>query len=72
LSNRDRSLLDWVNVRRDRPIGNVVGIFLVDPTWEIGKLGAIVVLRTVLNYLLHREIEQEQQKKAELGLHVAA
>jgi uncharacterized membrane protein len=35
------------------------------PTWdEIGKLGAIVVLRTVLNYFLEREIEQEQKKAA--------
>jgi uncharacterized membrane protein len=33
------------------------------PSWdEIGKLGAIVVLRTVLNYFLEREIEQEQKK----------
>jgi uncharacterized membrane protein len=33
------------------------------PTWdEIGKLGALVVLRTVLNYFLEREIEQEQRK----------
>ena len=33
------------------------------PTWdEIGKLGAIVVLRTVLNYFLEREIGQEQKK----------
>jgi uncharacterized membrane protein len=33
------------------------------PTWdEIGKLGAIVVLRTALNYFLEREIEQEQKK----------
>jgi uncharacterized membrane protein len=33
------------------------------PTWdEIGKLGAIVVLRTVLNYFLEREIDQEQKK----------
>src|SRR6516162_10421322 len=33
------------------------------PTWdEIGKLGAIVVLRTVLNYFLEREIEQEQKQ----------
>jgi uncharacterized membrane protein len=33
------------------------------PIWdEIGKLGAIVVLRTVLNYFLEREIEQEQKK----------
>jgi uncharacterized membrane protein len=42
------------------------------PTWgEIGKLAAIVVLRTVLNYFLAREIEQEQ-KKAEYVLHSAA
>jgi uncharacterized membrane protein len=42
------------------------------PTWdEIGKLGAIVVLRTVLNYFLEREIEQEQ-KKAEYVLEPAA
>ncbi len=33
------------------------------PSWdEIGKLSAIVVLRTVLNYFLQREIEQEQKK----------
>ena len=38
---------------------------------EIGKLGAIVVLRTVLNYFLEREIEQEQ-KKAEYVLESAA
>ena len=42
------------------------------PTWdEIGKLAAIVVLRTVLNYFLEREIEQEQ-KKAEYVLPAAA
>ncbi len=42
------------------------------PSWdEIGKLGAIVVLRTVLNYFLEREIEQEQ-KKAEYALACAA
>ena len=42
------------------------------PTWdEIGKLGAIVVLRTVLNYFLEREIGEEQ-KKAEYVLESAA
>ena len=42
------------------------------PTWdEIGKLGAIVVVRTVLNYFLEREIEQEQ-KKADYVLEPAA
>jgi hypothetical protein len=43
-----------------------------DASWdEIGKLGAIVVLRTVLNYFLEREIEQEQ-KKAKYVLESAA
>ena len=38
------------------------------PSWnEIGKLGAIVVLRTILNYFLQREIRQEQ-KEAEFAL----
>jgi uncharacterized membrane protein len=42
------------------------------PSWdEIGKLGAIVVLRTILNYFLEREIEQEQSK-AEYVLQSAA
>lgn len=42
------------------------------PSWdEIGQLAAIVVLRTVLNYFLQREIEQEQ-KKAEYALQVVA
>lgn len=35
----------------------------VAPTWnEIGQLAAIVVLRTVLNFFLQREIEQESQR----------
>lgn len=39
------------------------------PTWdEIGKLAAIVLLRTILNYFLGREIEQEQKKKEDYVL----
>jgi uncharacterized membrane protein len=42
------------------------------PTWdEIGKLAAIVVLRTVLNFFLGREIEQGR-RKAGLALPAAA
>lgn len=37
----------------------------VAPTWnEIGKLGAIAVIRTTLNYFLSREM-QEERKTAE-------
>lgn len=36
----------------------------VAPTWEeIGKLGAIVVLRTALNYFLQREIEHVTERQ---------
>ncbi len=38
----------------------------VAPSWEeIGKLGAIVVLRTTLNYFLQREIEQVSTQRRE-------
>ncbi len=33
----------------------------VAPTWtEIGKLGAIAIIRTVLNYFLGKEMQEEQ------------
>ncbi len=32
------------------------------PTWnEIGKLGAIAVIRTTLNYFLSREMQEERR-----------
>ena len=38
---------------------------VVVPTWdEIGKLAAIVVVRTVLNYFLAREIQEGQKRAA--------
>jgi len=41
----------------------------IAPTWEdIGKLGAIVIIRTVLNYFLSRELkEMEAQAKTAEG-----
>ena len=37
----------------------------VAPSWDmIGKLGAIAVLRTALNYFLMREMEQEGKRAA--------
>lgn len=34
----------------------------ISPSWDqIGKLGAIAVIRTALNYFLSREMEQEQK-----------
>jgi uncharacterized membrane protein len=38
----------------------------VAPTWDqIGKLGAIAVIRTGLNYFLTREMRDEQQRPVE-------
>ncbi len=40
----------------------------VAPTWEaIGKLGAIAVIRTGLNYFLSREMHEESGVRAVLG-----
>lgn len=36
---------------------------VISPSWEqIGKLGAIAVIRTALNYFLSREIREERQE----------
>ena len=38
----------------------------IAPSWdEIGKLGAIAVIRTVLNYFLTREMQEERQTTAQ-------
>jgi uncharacterized membrane protein len=42
----------------------------VAPTWEaIGKLAAIAVIRTVLNYFLTKEMEKEKTEVMELESH---
>jgi uncharacterized membrane protein len=45
----------------------------IAPTWEdIGKLGAIAVIRTALNYFLERDLEEISPKKAEAEMEKAA
>lgn len=45
----------------------------VAPTWnEIGQLASIVILRTVLNYFLQREIDKAARTPAQRGLDAAA
>ena len=42
---------------------------VVSPTWqELGKLGAIAVIRTFLNYFLERDLENADAAAAEQGL----
>ena len=39
----------------------------IAPTWdEIGKLAAIIALRTILNFFLAKEIEQAKNKKNDI------
>jgi uncharacterized membrane protein len=40
----------------------------VSPSWtQIGKLGAIAVIRTALNYFLAQEIEEEEAKETSVA-----
>jgi uncharacterized membrane protein len=62
------TLARWLALALEMALAADILRTVMIPTWdEIGKLGAIVVLRTVLNYFLEREIEEEQ-KKAEYVL----
>jgi len=37
----------------------------VAPSWDaIGKLGAVAVIRTALNYFLNREMQEEQHRRS--------
>jgi uncharacterized membrane protein len=47
---------------------DIIGSVL-SPTWqEVGKLGAIAVIRTFLNYFLERDLENADAAAAEHGL----
>lgn len=53
------SLGQWLAFSLELALAADILRTVVVPTWdEIGKLGAIVVLRTVLNYFLGKEISE--------------
>ncbi len=55
----------WLTVALEFELAADILRTAVAPTWdEIGKLAAIVVLRTVLNFFLQREIEQSAANKS--------
>lgn len=71
----------WDRVRLD--LGRSLGLALefllaadivrtaVAPTWEdIGQLAAIAVIRTGLNYFLHRDIQEVERAEARRGAEV--
>jgi len=53
----------WLAVALEFTVAADILRTAVAPTWDdIGKLAAVVVLRTVLNYFLQREIDQAERR----------
>lgn len=53
----------WLAVALELELGADILRTAVAPTWtEIGQLGAIVVLRTALNFFLQQEIDKAQAR----------
>ncbi len=56
-------LARWLAVALEFELAADILRTAVAPTWdEIGKLAAIATLRTLLNYFLQKEIEQQAQR----------
>ena len=54
----------WLSVALEFELAADILRTAVAPTWnEIGKLGAIVVIRTVLNWFLQRDIDQARKRE---------
>ncbi len=57
----------WLAVALELELGADILRTAVAPTWtEIGQLGAIVVLRTALNFFLQKEIDGAQARRTSL------
>ncbi|MEF2277347.1 DUF1622 domain-containing protein [Deinococcus sp. YIM 134068] len=57
-------LARWLAVALEFELAADILRTAIAPTWdEIGKLAAIAALRTLLNYFLQKEIEQNAQKQ---------
>ena len=56
------SLARYLSLALEFQLGADILSTAIAPSWdEIGKLAAIAVIRTVLNYFLSREMEQERE-----------
>ncbi|NJL09934.1 MAG: DUF1622 domain-containing protein [Calothrix sp. SM1_7_51] len=55
------SLSKWLALSLEFALAADIVRSTIAPTWDdIGKLGAIIALRTVLNYFLSKEIEESK------------
>jgi uncharacterized membrane protein len=53
----------WLAVALEFEVGADILRTAIAPSWnEIGQLGAIIVLRTLLNFFLQREIDQAEAR----------
>lgn len=56
----------WLAVALEIELGADILRTAVAPTWtEIGQLGAIIVLRTALNFFLQQEIDKAERRSIE-------
>jgi uncharacterized membrane protein len=63
----------WLALALEFALASDIVRTAVAPSWdEIGKLGAIMALRTALNYFLEREFEQAERVPAEVARAVLA
>lgn len=63
----------WLAVALELELGADILRTAVAPTWtEIGQLGAIVVLRTALNFFLQQEIDKAEARRPEGAPRVGA
>lgn len=54
----------WLTLALDFALATDIMLTVVAPTWDdIGRLAVIVVLRTVLNYTLDKEIAREEDRQ---------
>lgn len=57
----------WLALALEFQLGADIVATTVAPTFEeLGKLGAIALIRTFLNYFLNRELTQEEEREAQL------
>ncbi len=54
----------WLAVALEFELASDILLTAITPTWnEIGKLAAIIVLRTVLNFFLQQELQKAATRK---------
>ncbi len=59
----------WLAIALEFLLAADILLTAIAPTWEdIGKLGAIALIRTALNYFLEREIDANNREKGKLKM----